>query len=616
MSKIKILSEQVSNRIAAGEVIERPASVVKELIDNAIDAGASRIQVLIEDGGKRLIQVNDNGTGMDKEDSLLCLESHATSKITDVKDLDKLDTFGFRGEALPSIASVSKFKLTTKQKNSMEGIKVTADGGTIHSVDTVGRPVGTSIYVHDLFYNVPARKKFLKTQATEESHIHEIVLMATLARKDIAFELKFNQRRIFTTPETNDIRSRLTLFMGKDMTKHILPVNYNAENIHISGFIVSPNFTRTSRKDQRAFVNNRPISSDCIFLGIKDAYHTLVPKGRFAPAILYYKLAPNRFDINVHPSKKEIRFQEPSLIAQITTQAISLALRGISQEEIAEQKPVIPIDSLNLSSNSHTPSTSKKITKQNKQTPQDRTPDHNKQNKEKPNITQKVESNELKPNITQKVEPIPAKLSKITNASTPIIQTHNNLEKVSYLAELQQQYILAENSFGLIILNKKAAFERILFEKLMANFRNQQIESQNLLIPIKIDIPQNDVIYLKKSLVQMRNIGFEIEHFGGNTFIVTSIPALLPHENIQKLIFDIIDDLRATQGRVSNIKEMNLLKIISQKASNAKDIKGKEQCQNLIQNLIKCEMPYTCPRGKASISFISTNELLRRFGKR
>ena len=343
VSKIQILKEEISNRIAAGEVIERPASVVKELVDNAIDAGATRIFINIEKAGSRLIQVSDNGSGMDRDDALLCLEAHATSKIRNVEDLDSIATFGFRGEAIPSIASVSRFELNTRQQESIEGT-VLCEGGTIKDVEASGCPAGTTISIRNLFYNVPARKKFLRSDATEEAHIHEIALLLALSRLDIHVELRFNGRLIFSVPAADDIRTRAALLFGRDSMKEMLAVNYAEAGIMVTGLVSRPGMSRNTRKEQRVFINGRPVAAPAIYNGIKEAYEGLIIKGRHAPCLLYYVMNPSRVDINVHPAKREVRFKENHLIGKITAAAVGNALRGLTGSTIDVKPPSLPED--------------------------------------------------------------------------------------------------------------------------------------------------------------------------------------------------------------------------------------------------------------------------------
>ena len=636
MSKIKILKEEISNRIAAGEVIERPASVVKELVDNSIDSGANKIQISIQNGGASLIQVVDNGCGMDQDDALMCLEAHATSKIRDVNDLENITTFGFRGEALPSIASVSRFTLLTREHSAIEGTRVQCEGGTIQAVETTGCPPGTSITIKNLFYNVPARKKFMRSQATEEAHIHETVLLLALSRLDIHIELKFNNRLIFSIPPADDIRTRASLLFGKALAKELVPVNFVSDGISITGLCSRAATTRKNRKEQRSFINGRPVQAPSIYQGIKEAYTGRVEKGTFPPCLLYYIMNPNRVDINVHPAKREVRFNENRLITQITEQAILQALEEElrQDEQIANNTaPETNIDFSNMEEElpaeflDH--SFSKEEQAQAKASAQDswkpHRPDENKTvAKEAPSIDRpkptpspqispspRAITPEIKPDISRLKPSIPKPSGSIAPTANLSNLTFNDL---TIIGQYSKKMILCESPAGLVIINVNAARERILFEELRHQMENKDIPSQSLLIPVNLDLPQADVLLLKKFQDKICSIGFEIEHFGGNTFILSAVPSNYPQTNLQQVIFDLIDQLRENPDGLKRQAENMLIQLISkstvrrQKKLNDIEIKG------LLNELAQCQHPYSCPQGKPVVINFSENDLNRRFG--
>ena len=330
MSTIRILDEDVSNRIAAGEVIERPASIVKELVENSLDAGADRISITIDRGGRSMVRIVDNGRGMDSEDAVLCLEAHATSKIRTTQDIENIQTLGFRGEALPSIASVTRFTLRSRPTDTDEGTEVQVDGGVIREVTSVGCAPGTSITARNLFYNMPARRKFLRTINTEEGHIQEMALTLALAHPEIGVELTFDQRPMFAVQPGQDLRTRATMLLGRDTMGAMLDVDYEDDGIKVFGFVARPGFTRSSRRDQRAFVNGRPISNYTISHAVRDAYHTMVMKGRFPPTLLFVEVDPSGVDINVHPSKREVRFRDGRGVGRVVGTAVQNALRQLA----------------------------------------------------------------------------------------------------------------------------------------------------------------------------------------------------------------------------------------------------------------------------------------------
>ena len=620
MSKIRILKEEISNRIAAGEVIERPASVVKELADNAIDSGATRIFINIEKAGTRLIQISDNGSGMDKDDALMCLEAHATSKIVDIHDLESISTFGFRGEALPSIASVSRFEINTRQQESIEGTKVICEGGTIKALEATGCPPGTSISVRNLFFNVPARKKFLRSNATEEAHIQETALLLALSRLDIFMELRFDNRLIFSVPATDDIRTRAALLFGRDMVKDMLAVNYAEAGIMITGLIARPEMTRNTRKEQRLFVNGRPIQAPTLYNGIKEAYQGLIVKGRFAPCLLYYVMNPSRVDINVHPAKREVRFKENNFLAKITAAAVSLALRGITDSTTQVNAPAF-MDSPSHDSDDNTTSTTPQ---EEFATPQMITPVADISRVSRPTFTMPTPS----ATVTQAVSNSSSTVDEVEGLNTdieplqptPQIPAQSNakqFEDLIIIGQYRHHYILAQNNSGLILISIRAANERILFEKMQAQLHNSDIESQLLLLPGTVDLSPADTRLVNKYSEQISSIGFEIEPFGGNTFVISAVPAAFPHENITGTFLDIIDQLRDNPRGLKRHSENFLLQIVSRSATrgNKKPL-ANEEIKYLIKELSQAQMPYSCPAGRPVLIHLSENELLRRFGRK
>ncbi|NLF17355.1 MAG: DNA mismatch repair endonuclease MutL, partial [Lentisphaerae bacterium] len=329
MSIIRTLAPEVANRIAAGEVIERPASVVKELVENALDAGAGRIRIQTSHGGQRLIQVTDDGCGMDRDDAMMCLEAHATSKIRDLVDVGQIQTLGFRGEALPSIASVSRFLLQTRQAESPSGTEVLVEAGVLREVRDCGCAPGTNVRVTHLFGNLPARRKFLRSPDTEDAHIHEVILLQALAHPGVAFEYLADQREAVRVAATGDQAARLGMLMGREVLAEMLPVDYEEAGIRVHGFTGKPGLSRSSRKEQRIIVNGRPASAETVYFAIKEAYSSLVLKERYAPVVLYLELPPELVDVNVHPSKREVRFREARLVGQVVSAAVGRALRGM-----------------------------------------------------------------------------------------------------------------------------------------------------------------------------------------------------------------------------------------------------------------------------------------------
>ena len=629
MSIIRVLKEEISNRIAAGEVIERPASVVKELVDNAIDAGATRIFIHIEKAGSRMIQVTDNGSGMDQDDAMLCLEAHATSKIKNIEDLDSIGTFGFRGEAIPSIASVSRFEINTRKHDAIEGTKVICEGGTIKAVEAAGCPPGTSISVRNLFFNVPARKKFLRSAATEEAHIHETALLLALSRMDIFMELKFDNRVVFSVPAADSLRTRAALLFGRELVKEMLPVNYAEAGIMVTGLIARPGVTRNTRKEQRVFVNGRPVDAASIYLGIKDAYEGLLVKGRHAPCLLYYVMDPSRVDINVHPAKREVRFKENHLLGKITAAAVSQALRGLAGSSIQVSAPSFmdKSEELSVEEKPSSPEVQREI-------PKPIAPVADLSKVTKPVFKAPVTNNRPEPAPTPKVETAPpeSQNSESINSQkndeevkvdppTPApvkTQTENVFEELNVIGQYSSKYILAENKSGLVMLSIRSAKERILFEELQEQIRDNTADCQFLLLPISVDLSPADTRLVNKYMENIKSVGFEVEPFGGNTFVISAIPASFPDENINGIFYDIIDQLRENPRELKKHAENFLLKTICKSAMKrgTKKPLAPEEIEHLLKELGKTKMPYSCPEGRPTLIHFSDNELLRRFGRK
>ena len=622
MSKIRILSEDVSNRIAAGEVIERPASVVKELVENSLDAGATKITIRIARGGHSMVQVIDNGSGMDTEDALLCLEAHATSKIRSANDIEKIASLGFRGEALPSIASVSHLEIRTRPADFEVGFEVFVNGGVIKSTNEAGCPQGTSTTVKHLFYNIPARRKFLRTPKTEESHIQEIVLLAALANPTVGFQLYFDQRSIITVQSNHDSLARATLLLGKETTSSMLPVEYEEEDIKLTGLIARPGWTRSTRREQRAFVNGRPIDSNTIYHAIREAYHTLVMKGRYPTTLLFLTLDPSLMDINVHPAKREVRFHDGRKLGRILATGIRRALRGLSGEGIslnqpAERQPLNnfssdfpenPMQALLTNRSPMNPIASASFPSTPKIAPQTFNQVENKP------ISENEMNQDSYPqeNIDSRVSP-----EYIPSGTSISAADKREISRLRILGAISNLFLVAEGREGLVLIDQHAAHERVLFEKILRQVKEKDGIGQGLLLPITIEFSNSDAGILKKNVKKLLKLGFEIENFGGDTFLVTAIPAHFPHENINGMLRDIIDDLRDSPvGSKRVMDEHKIAKAACKAAVKARDQLSPDEITTLLKELCAAELPYTCPHGRPTMINISIKELEKRFGRR
>ncbi len=612
MSMIRILPAEIANRIAAGEVVERPASVVKELVENALDAGARRIRITARDGGRSLVQVLDDGCGMDRDDALLCLEAHATSKIRDAADIERIATLGFRGEAVPSIASVSRFHLQTRRAEDLAGSELWMEGGVLRDVRDWGGAPGTSVRVGQLFYNVPGRRKFLRSAATEAEQLLETVLLQALAHPEVGFELVQDEKSVLEAPAGTEVAARVALLLGRDTYAAMIPLDYEEGGIRVSGFTARPGLTRASRREQRFFVNGRPAAAESIYGGLRDAYQTLVMKGRYPPAVLYLELAPERVDVNVHPAKREVRFRESMMVGQVVAAAVRRALRALAVEPVAAPllRPAAP--PLTLSP------------------PPQQAP--------LPFSTPTLPVLPLRPLIralsgvvvadggaspaaASPPSPPPpggAAPSEVPLAGvSPSSATRAEIRALRVLGSFRQLYLVAEGPHGLVLLDQHAAHERILFERLLRRAEGEPVPSQPLLFQVTVDLAPADAALLRQRLEAFTRLGFGLEPFGGNTVLVTAMPSGFPRENLGGLLRDILDDLRQNSGgTASRLDLVRLAQAACKHAVKAEDPLTTAEIERLLEDLAAAEMPYTCPHGRPVMITLPPSELERRFGRR
>jgi len=625
MSVIKILSDDISNRIAAGEVIERPASVVKELMENSLDAAATRICVKIENAGKKLIMVTDNGIGMEPDDALLCFEPHATSKIKHVKDIDNITTMGFRGEAMPSIASISRLKMKTRKKDAMEGVEVIMDGGRFSSLEPVGCAPGTEIAVRDLFYNTPARRKFLKTDNTEEKHIIDTFCSLALAHPLISFDLIINGAKFISSSKDNDLTSRIQTFYGKTLKDALIPLKHSKGGVSINGFIARHGFTKKSRKEQRVYINSRPVESAVIYRGIKNGYDSLIMKGTFPPVFLMLEIAPTKVDFNVHPAKREVRFREPGLLVNVIEEAIKQTLRRSSTPSVSIVGQM-PFSSIVAGAEVHY---EPKTNIQNDlpfHSSLSSSPTHSEHNEFIPEILPEIEfsnntnlfQNETEIENLEKIKPVSENDLELKiptqNASNPQDDSMPTPSPIKVLAFLDETYILGVNELGLVVIDQHAAHERILFEQFINNAESQSSISQKLLIPVTLELSKAEIQFLKKNNEEFKALGFDIEPFGCNTVIITAFPNELSCDSVAETFLDILAGIIESEKK-SRINKTEIAKIACKNAVKAHDRLSLQEADALLRQMNNCILPYSCPHGRPTIISISYKELEKRFGR-
>ena len=622
---IRILPLHVANKIAAGEVVERPASALKELVENAIDAGADRIDISVTAGGRKLVSVRDNGCGMNRDDALLSLERQATSKIRDVDDIERIDTLGFRGEAIPSIAAVSRFTLVTRRKEDEAGTRLVVNAGTVAEVAACGAPPGTCVEVRDLFCNVPARRKFLRSYATEEGHIKSVFTISALAHPELGFSLTIDGRELHRFAPGATLEERIADLFGRDFSDELIAIRDVPEErpISVHGYISRPT-QQTLRREQFIFVNGRPASAPIIGYAIKEAY----PAGRTEsrPSLfLFIEVPPQEVDVNVHPAKREVRFRHPADIKAAIVTALSSALNprtpngqdlshptgttGGSPVSIPAPQP----STLNPHPSPLTPHPTSPFTApfQPSLPPRPQPASAEGSGAASPH-SETLNSNLETLNSNQ--ETLNSKLE--TGNSQPFSKLWKTFK---VLACTESGYLLLETDSGLVTLNPQAAQERIAYERLMTAFdpahgKNAAVISQPLLLPETVHFSPLESARLKSFCAVLQRQGFEIEEFGTDTWKIDAVPALLAGQNATAVIASVVYDIaEAGAKRGDRWREELIAKSVARSYAGVSRKFTIESATKLVEDLCRTSMPYVCPRGKPVMIFTSNRELSRKF---
>lgn len=633
MSRIQLLSEEVASQVAAGEVVERPAAVVKELVENSIDAGSSRIEILTRKGGISLIQVTDNGCGMDRDDALLCLERHATSKIKTGHDLAAIATLGFRGEALPSIASVSRFRLSTREHHALAGTEVIVNGGKIESVRDGGDAPGTQIEVRSLFYNLPARRKFLRTENTEAHHVEHQLQLLAIAHPEISFVHLQDDRLAFQLPKTNSLLDRIRDLTGPAFTNDLLEVpTLTTNGIEVSGYIGKIGVSRSSRQQQLCFLNGRAIENASLSQGLREGYHTALMKGQYPVTFLFLKMDPAEVDVNVHPAKREVRFHAPHDVRESIRSAVSAALESTRTEwsaafryatppavppaqtkTLPEQKNLLPDEPSRpilapppaVSFPHASPQSSFESTGAQPTQPQ--------RHPATPAPARRDPAPESAPKTSQEQPAAFTPPPPVPQQAAPKAK-----ETFRFLGVLGKCYVLMENASGLVLIDQHAAHERILFEQMQKRMLTQGVPSQTLLLPITLQLGPRDSDWLTRNMELLEKAGIGIELFGAGTFKIDALPTFLKTEDPAQLLHDIIDELKDTNSSSARLRlgEEMIAKTVCRHAVKANDTLREPELVKLVEDLLACDLPYCCPHGRPTMIQISYGELERKFGRK
>ncbi len=583
---IKILPDTVINRIAAGEVVERPSSVVKELVENSLDAGAGDITVEIEQAGSRLIRVTDNGCGMSRADARLAFARHATSKIASDRDLETVRTMGFRGEALSSIASVAQIRLTSAERGSGSGVTIEIEGGVERSLADAAAAPGTILEINHLFFNTPARLKFLKSPATELSHIVTALSRLALAHPSVRFRLIHNKKPLFDLPSSRDVRERLFQLYGAELADNVIVFSTERDPARISGLLGKPGYSRADKTFQEFFVNKRAIRNASLSHALYAAFGDLLMRDRHPAAFLFLDIDPALVDVNVHPAKAEVRFRNQSQIHDLVRDAVREALRGAGSA--TERDNALGHDGVKEAIAGYLKNSECGIRSAecfSNPGPGGHTADPD---QDAPSV-----------HLFDRQSPVPTLNSALLH---PLAQVHDS-------------FIVAQSRDGMTLIDQHAAHERVLFERLQDQYADGMISQQNLLLPIQFDVSHAEQLLLEECLPYLQRLGFQVDHFGGGTFVIKAVPALMTGGDYKQLVLDILDEVRA-QG-ASTAFEKRRDEILSVMACHpAIKVHRKlslREMEDLIRELYRCRMPHSCPHGRPTVIPFSINEIRKMF---
>ena len=591
---IHLLAPEVASQIAAGEVVERPASVVKELMENSLDAGASQISIQVREAGQRLVEVTDDGCGIPSDEIILSVERHATSKLTSADDLFNIETLGFRGEALASIGSVSRLTITSRVSKSDTGGRLYVDGGQIGHLEKVGTPVGTVVRVEDLFYNVPARLKFLKHPSTERRHIDQLVTRYALAYPDVRFQLYQDDRPALMTSGNGNRREILATLYGVEVARQMLEVLAEEEDLSITGFISPISLSRSNRREIIFFVNGRPVQDPALGTALVQAYHTLLMVGRYPISILLLQLPAESVDVNVHPTKAEVRFKNGDIVFRGVQRAVRRALLAHS-----------PVPSINGTIHWQGEAIQKVGKRQID-----------------PAWNISTDLNDLPPGIQPNDQAISsgsqAGQSKLAGFGVPLLRL---------VGQIASAYLVAEGPDGLYLIDQHAAHERVLFESFMAMWsddihmgdgnKRTGIPSQALLQPVNVDFPPASARLLEEQLPVLNQLGFEVELFGKGSFLIRSIPALLAGMDPAAALSVIVEDFEEDETPLRAQTEARIIARVCKRAAvKAGQVLSSEEQKALLMDLEACQSPRTCPHGRPTMIHLSVDLLERQFGRK
>jgi DNA mismatch repair protein MutL len=615
MSKIRVLADHVANQIAAGEVVERPASVAKELVENSIDAGATRITIEIEAGGRRLLKVADDGEGMVRDDAILAFERHATSKIRETDDLAAIGTLGFRGEALASIASVAKVELTTCVEGANAATRVTIDGGRMRDVKDAAHPRGTTLIVRDLFFNIPARRKFLRSEATETYHLTNLVTHYALAHPEIAFTFVNNGREVVRTAPAKDLRERAYQIFGEEFLKNLLEVDGGEpEFARVTGFVSAPRDRRTSRDSQYLFVNRRFVRDRMIGRALSEAYRSILPHGVYPAALLFIETPLEEVDVNVHPAKTEVRFRRQAAVADAVRESVRAALASASYVPPPEPPQVPePVMTATAAVSSITPQPRIEFVPPPPPPAPPRPPAEPSGDEIARDIEAMLRSASISAPSVQSAVTLPPLNSaeKIAREVTPESLSTN----IRPLGQLEESFIIATDDEGLLLIDQHVAHERVLFDKYRALEAERRTDSQQLLVPETFDLTPAQAAVFDDLVSELEKYGFELMRLSGRTVAIRAVPADLPASEARNMLFELLDTVDAEKKSTARetLRDEVAASLACHAAIKVNMPLAPEKMRWLIDRLLQTSSPTTCPHGRPVILRLSTRDILKGF---
>ncbi|MBS3169057.1 DNA mismatch repair endonuclease MutL [Candidatus Woesearchaeota archaeon] len=600
---IQLLSEDVINKIAAGEVIERPASVVKELIENSLDAAATKITVDIEDYGKKLIRITDNGQGMNEDDARKALLRHATSKISSAEDLFFIATLGFRGEALASIAAISRFSLTTKQPEALAGFNFLAEGGQITSSGIAPAEQGTTIEIRDLFYNTPPRRKFLKTDGVELRHIIDVTTHYALLNPAVAFRLTHNHQELVLSPATSDLRSNLASLYGVETAKELLELRAEETGMSLQGFVGKPYHARNDNHQQTLFVNGRWIKNNDLVKAVYTGYHSLLFVNRHPVFVLHLRLDPSQIDVNVHPQKSEIRIEQKEKVGHFITRVVQRCL---------QEHTLLPTLSLTLNEEQGISSAGSK-------------PKYAYEPSTQTVLTVKEAdavsyvSDQLTSSSESLASSFSSSLPQTASAQPERLTTH--FPELRLLGQIHKTFFVAETAGGVFFIDQHAAHERVMYEQLMTQLTSGHIENQAFLTGEMMDLTAAEIVLCQEYKDQLEEMGFTIEEFGGNSYLLKTAPAVFGRQQVKDLFGEILHTFgenhsRRDQNKVEELRETIITRLACRAAVMAGEELTVQRMGKILEQLRETEFPYTCPHGRPTLLKTTADELEKKFRRK